>query len=322
MSVHSSVLSAAARPRSVLVHGILPLLACSVLWGTIGLASMSVPASASPESVGAVGIGLAGLLMLATRPGARRLLRVSRGRTRALVLLGSGALLAYPVAFYPAVRILGVATATVIALGSAPVFAGLIARFVQRRPLSRRWLRCAPVAVAGTGLLVLGGAGGRHADAVGVVLALVPGLAYATASTAASRLIRTSAGSSGDVYGAMFGTAVLWCTPVAACCGVHWLLEPRGAAVALYLGCVTNALGYTVFGSALRYTSAATATTITLTEGAVGALLGVLVRGERLGALGWAGLVVLAVALIALSTPRRSDAQMDNISDPVALRRA
>lgn len=319
MNVTSSSLSASTRRRTELVRGVLPLLACSALWGTIGLVSLSVPASASPESVGAVGIGLAGLLLAAIRPGARRLLLGARGRTRALVLLGSVALPAYPLAFYPAVRILGVAAATVITLGSAPLFAGLIARLVQRRPLTRRWLRCAPVAVAGTAMLAFGGAGGRPADGRGVVLALIPGLAYACASIVASRLMEAGTASSLDVYGAMFGTAVLWCAPVAAWYGVHWVLEPRGLAVALYLGCVTNGLGYALFGNALRHTSPATATTITLAEGAVGALLGVCVHGERLGATGWAGLAVLAAALVVLTSPARPDAQMDNISDPVAL---
>jgi drug/metabolite transporter, DME family len=322
MNASCTIPSAVRTPapaRTELVRGVLPLLACSVLWGTVGLASVYAPSTASPESVGAFGIGLAGLLMLLTRPGARRLVRGARGRIRALVLLGSVALPVYPLAFYPAVRILGVATATVITLGSAPLFAGLIARFVQRRPLTRRWLRCAPIAVAGTALLVLGDDGGSG-DGRGVVLALIPGLAYAVASTVASRLIEHAVGSSQDVYGAMFGTALLWCVPVVAGCGAGWVLEPRGAAVALYLGCVTNGLGYVLFGSALRYTSAATATTITLTEAAVGALLGVLVHGERLGAAGWVGLGVLACALVMLSLPQRDqDAQMHNISDPVSL---
>jgi DME family drug/metabolite transporter len=316
MSVQPSLVTP-ARPRTDLVRGVLPLLGCSVLWGTIGLVSLSAPATAAPESVGALGICLAGVLMLATRPGARGLLRRARGGTLAQVLLGSLSLLSYPIAFYPAVRILGVATATVITLGSAPLFAGLIARFAQRRRLTRRWLRCAPIAVAGTALLACGGGG--SGDGRGIVPALIPGLSYALASTVASRLIERAAGSSQDVYGAMFAVAALWCVPVLVGYGAHWALEPRGLAVVLYLGCVTNCLGYTLFGNALRYTSAATATTVTLAEGAVGAVLGVLVHGERLGAAGWAGLVLLAGALVMLSLPQRSDAQMDNISDQVTL---
>lgn len=308
MSTQTSALIPAHPPRTELVRGVLPLLACSLLWGTIGLVSLAAPASAAPESVGAAGIASARLLLPAIRPRARRLLRRARGRTAALVLIGSFGLLTYPLAFYPAVRILGVATASVITLGSAPLFAGLIARFVQRRPLGRRWLRCAPVAVAGTALLTVGSVDGRGVDGRGVLLALIPGLAYAVASTVASRLLERGAGTAQDVYGALFGVSALWCIPVLAWYGVHWVLEPRGLAVALYLGCVTNGIGYVLFGSALRYTSPSTATTITLTEGAVGALLGVFVHGERLDTAAWIGLVLLAGALLVLSVPRRPGA--------------
>ena len=92
--------------------------------------------------------------MLTARPGARVLIRRARGRDRLLQVIGSFGLLAYPLAFFPAVHRLGVALATAITLGSAPLFTGLISRFVERRRLTRRWLQCAPIAVAGTVLMV------------------------------------------------------------------------------------------------------------------------------------------------------------------------
>jgi DME family drug/metabolite transporter len=288
--------------RTELVRGILPILACSVLWGGVGLVSVYAPADASPESVGALGLWLAGLLMLGTRPGARTLLRRARGRNRALLVTGSFGLLLYPLAFFPAVRLLGVALATALTLGSAPLFAGLIARFVERRRLTRRWLRCAPIAVAGTALLVAGDGGARHVSALGVVLALIPGLSYAGASTVAARMIGEGHRSQ-DVYGAMFGTCALWCLPVLGVYGVAWAASVRGSAVVLFFGCVTNFLCYTLFGRALRYTSAATATTVTLAEGAVGTLLGVFAHGERLAPAAWGGLGLLAAALLLLSLP-------------------
>jgi DME family drug/metabolite transporter len=291
--------------RTELVRGILPILACSVLWGGVGLVSVYAPAAASPESVGALGLSVAGLLMLAARPGARSLLMRARGRDRALLVAGSFGLLCYPLAFFPAVRLLGVAPATALTLGSAPLFAGLISRFVERRRLTRRWLRCAPIAVAGTALLVAGDGGGHRVSALGVVLALIPGLSYAGASTVAARMIGEGHNSK-SVYGAMFGTCVLWCLPVLAVGGVAWVASPRGLAVVAFFGCVTNFLCYTLFGNALRYTSAATATTVTLAEGAVGTLLGVFAHGERLAPTAWGGLGLLAAALVLLSLPQRT----------------
>ena len=296
----------ALSPNTELVHGILPILVCSVLWGAVGLVSVYAPAAASPESVGAAGMIVAGTLMLAVRPGARALIRQARGRDRLLLVIGSFGLLAYPLAFFPAVRHLGVALATAITLGSAPLFAGLIARFVERRPLARRWLRCAPIAVAGTALMVGGDASEHAVSMFGVALALIPGLAYATVSTVAARLIGRGRAASKDVYGTMFGTCAVWSVPVLLLCGAHGLGNVRGIAVVLFFGCVTNYLCYTMFGSALRYTSAATATTVTLAEGAVGTLLGVFAHGEHLAALAWAGLGLLAAALVLLSLPKRA----------------
>jgi DME family drug/metabolite transporter len=294
----------ALRPNTELVHGILPILACSVLWGAVGLVSVYAPA-ASPESVGAGGMVVAGTLMLAVRPGARALIIRARGRDRLLLVVGSFGLLCYPLAFFPAVRDLGVALATAITLGSAPLFAGLIARFVERRPLTRRWLRCAPIAVVGTVLMVVGDASTRAVSPAGVLLALIPGLAYAAVATVAARLIGQGEASK-DVYGTMFGTCAIWSVAVLLVCGVHGLGDARGVAVVLFFGCVTNYLCYTMFGSALKHTSAATATTVTLAEGVVGTLLGVFAHGERLAGLAWAGLGLLAVALVLLSLPKRA----------------
>jgi len=305
MAVEVEASRPALLPNTEFMRGILPVLVCSVLWGTVGLVSVYAPAAASPESVGAGGMIVAGTLMLAVRPGARALLRRARGLDRLLLLIGSFGLLAYPLAFFPAVRHLGVALATAITLGSAPLFTGLISRFVERRRLTRRWLQCAPIAVAGTVLMIVGDAGVRGVSMPGVVLALIPGLAYATVSSVAARLIGQGKASK-DVYGTMFGASALWSIPVLALVGAHGLVSVRGIAVVLFFGCVTNYLCYTMFGSALRYTSAATATTVTLAEGAVGTLLGVFAHGERLGAAAWAGLGLLGVALVLLSLPKRS----------------
>ena len=128
-------------------------------------------------------------------------------------------------------------------------------------------------------------------------------MSYSVASSVAARLIGQG-NASGDVYGTMFGTCAVWCVPVLVLSGgVHGLIGVRGVAVVLFYGCVTNYLCYTLFGSALRYTTAATATTVTLAEGAVGTLLGVFAHGERLAPAAWAGLGLLAAALVLLSLP-------------------
>lgn len=301
-------------------RGVLPILLVSVLWGGVGLVSDLAPAAAPTSAIGAAAALVGGSLLFlaalrADPAGIRRLLSTRDRRTRPLLAAGAVTVLAYQQAFFPAVRLLGVAPATVLALGSAPLFAGGISRWVERKPLPARWAKCAPLAVAGCALVILGGAhAAQHDDghtaqsgsqvALGVVLALLPGLAYALTSIIAGRLI-AAGHSSRDVMGAMFAGAALIAIVILAATGVSWVFGPRGVGVVLYLGVVTTYGCYTLFGRALRHTTAAVATTVTLTEGAVGALLGITARGERLTVAGWAGLALLAAALTVLSLPAR-----------------
>ena len=73
----------------------------------------------------------------------------------------------------------------------------------------------------------------------------------------------------------------------------QWVLEPRGAAVALYLGLATNAVPYLLFGLGLTLIPVATAATLTLMEPLTATLLGVAWLDERLSTLQWFGVALL-----------------------------
>ncbi len=105
------------------------------------------------------------------------------------------------------------------------------------------------------------------------------------------------------VLGIMFGAAGLAMLPVLLASGTGWLGSWRGAAVALHLAACTTFLAYRLFGRGLRSTPAQVATTLTLAEPAVATLLGAAVLGERLPALSWCGLAVLAAGLACLAVP-------------------
>jgi DME family drug/metabolite transporter len=64
--------------------------------------------------------------------------------------------------------------------------------------------------------------------------------------------------------------------------------------------------GYVLFGWGLARVPVSTATTLTLLEPAVAAVLAVLVVGERLPAAGWVGVGLVVVCLAVLSVPARS----------------
>ncbi|MFX0578563.1 EamA family transporter [Nocardia nepalensis] len=278
----------------------MPILVAAVLWGTTGTTSSLAPAGAPAAAIGSAGLALGGLLLFLSTGGRR--LACTRDEWW-LVAAGALAVAGYPVTFYPAVARTGVAVATVIALGSAPVFAGLLAWATGQGRPSGRWVGATAAAVLGCAVLVLGPeltGGTAPVDLLGIVLAAFGGLTYAVYSLIGGRLI-AHGHSSNAVMGTMFGIAGLLVLPVVLCTSTSWLHNGRGIAVALHLAVFTTFVAYRLFGYGLRHTTAQVATTLTLAEPAVAAVLGVVVVGERLPIVSWCGLAVLALGLAFLT---------------------
>ncbi|MFG2140585.1 DMT family transporter [Streptomyces sp. NPDC048650] len=291
--------------------GSLYVLVASVLWGTTGTAATFAPA-VGPLAIGAVAMGLGGLLQALIA--APRIAREASGlrAQRGVVLLGSVAVAVYPAAFYGSMHLAGVAAGTVVSIGSAPLASALIERAVDGRRLTRRWMLGAALGLSGTVLLCAAeaatshsaGAASARSAVLGVGLGLVAGLTYALYSWAAHRLIGRGV-SSGAAMGSVFGLGGVLLVPVLLATGAPLLSSWSNAAVGAYLALVPMFIGYVLFGRGLVHVPASTATTLSLLEPAVAAVLAVLVVGERLPLPGWAGIALVVGALVVLSTPPR-----------------
>jgi DME family drug/metabolite transporter len=298
------------------VLGAAAVLAASVLWGTTG-ASATLAPDVGPLAIGAAAMGIGGLLQAGT---AHRVIARHRatlvGRWP-LVLLGAAAVAVYPLAFYTSMRLSGVAVGTVVSLGSAPLVSAVVERLVDRRRLSRRWAAAAAVGLAGIVLLcgsrALGGAdagpgagpgaAGSGVDVtLGVVLGLVAGATYALYSWVAHRLMLAGVPSRAAM-GAVFGAGGLLLLPVLAVTGAPFLASWGNAGVGAYMALVPMFTGYVLFGWGLARVPVSTATTLTLLEPAVAAVLAVAVVGERLTAAGWAGVALVVASLAVLTVP-------------------
>lgn len=303
MSQQTSLRRALPRDTRTRFGGGVDVLLAASLWGTAGTVR-AFAGGASAFSIAASRVVIGGMVLLAfaacTRRGAglRRLLE-SR-RNLALIGLGAAAIAVYQVAFFVSVGRTGVAVGTVVTIGSAPAFTGVIGVPARRSGLTGRWAASTAGAVTGCALLV---AGGRDAgvEPVGVAMALLAGLSYGVYATVASVLI-TGGEEERAVVGALFGAAAVPLLPILST-GSGWLLTGSGALIALYLGVVTTGGGYLLFARGLRTTPATTATTLTLAEPAVAAALGALVLHERLGAVALCGLALLVASLVVLVAP-------------------
>ncbi|GAA2821314.1 DMT family transporter [Saccharopolyspora taberi] len=289
-----------ASPVHTFTSGPLPVLVAAALWGTTGTAATFAPPGASPLSIGAATMGIGGLL-LALLAG-RSALGVLRSARPGLLLLGALSIAVYPLAFYTAMAWAGVAVGTVVTLGSAPVFAALIERVADGVRLDGRWASAAAVTIVGGGLLC---ADGERVEGSfpGILLGLLAGLSYAAYSWVAARILRRGHGSRA-VMGALFGVAALALLPVLAWTGGPLLSTPTGVVVTLYLAVVPMGLAYVLFGSGLRHTPVRAATTLSLLEPVVAALLSLLVVGERLGFAGWLGMALIGAGLVLVSLRR------------------
>jgi DME family drug/metabolite transporter len=288
--------------RSRLV-GVSAILVTSVLWGTTGTAATFAP-GAGPLAIGAAALGVGGLLQAAIAlPALRAAWPVLRSRIP-LVLLGAASVAIYPLAFYSSMHLAGVAVGSVVSLASAPLASGILERVVDGRALSRWWMLAAALGVIGSVMLCVakldGEAAAAPATVAGILLGLVAGATYAVYSWVAHRLMNDGVSRAASM-GAVFGAGGLLLLPVVVLTGAPLLESAQSFSVAAYMALVPMFLGYLLFGIGLARVTASTATTITITEPAVATLLAVVIVGERLPGLGWAGLAVIALVLVLLA---------------------
>ena len=288
--------------------GVVPrlfVLGGAALWGTTGTTQAFAPAQATSASIGAARLVLGAVALVLVAAVMRGLADVrayaAAGR-RGATVAAMAAMAAYQVTFFAGVARTGVAVGTIVALGSAPVFAGVLGFALQGERPERRWALATLLAVVGCALLV---AGGREAEVepLGIWLALAAGASYATFAVASKVLLDTGLRPAGTMA-VTFGGGAILLLPVLVGGDASWVLEPRGLAAAAWLGIATVGLAYLLFATGLRALPAATATTLTLAEPLTAGVLGVLLLAERPGPPAAAGVVLVAAGLVLLALRR------------------
>jgi len=288
--------------------GIAFVLAAALLWGTTGTAAAMAP-GVGPLAIGATAMGIGGLLQAAA---ASRVMFTHRGGLTAqwrTVMVSAGAVAVFPLAFYSSMRLAGVAVGTVVSIGSAPPAAAVIERIVDHQPLSRGWALGTTVGVSGVLAIALAHPGPATTTAtaqpvLGIALGLLAGFTYALYSWGAAQVMRCGLPSQ-PVMGAVFGLGGILLLPILALTGAPIITSGSNLAVAAYLAIVPMFLGYILFGRGLATVAASTATTVSLLEPAVAAIIAVIVLGEHLPPIGWLGLGLLFASLVITATNTR-----------------
>ncbi len=287
---------------------VLAVLAAAVLFGTTGTSQALGPDGTTPLSIGVMRLVVGGTVLAAigfTLARRRTLVRPNPRPTPGsigLMALTGLCLAAYQPLFFLGTARSGVAVGTVIALGSAPVIAGLLEWALTRRLPSATWLAATVLATIGVIVLGVGGAagGGGGTDPLGLLGSIGAGASFAVFANAQRRLM-DAGWDPFTVAGAMGAWSAAVAVGALPFVDVSWALEPGGLVMTLWLGVATIAVAYTLFTWGLERLTAATAATLTLAEPLTASLLGIAVLGERLSPLAIAGLVVLAAGLVLLA---------------------
>ena len=282
-------------------RGLIFVVIAAIAWGTGGVvaAVLHRTTGLGPIAISfwrtLIGVALlAGLHLLAPAP------RTGPFRLGVTIATGVG-LAVYQTAYYAAVTASGVAFATVLTLGSAPVLIALGARLCLGERLTPSGL--AAVAVAPLGLcLVAGfpGLSGPSGSVVGLVLSLVSAGGYAVV-TVLHRWLGGVDPARTTLSG--FVVAGVCLAPLAAMeglCPTHGPVLPTLGLLA-YLGIFSTAVAYRLFFASLGSVRATTVSVLTLTEPLTAAVLAVLLLGEHLTWTMAAGTLLLLGSVVLLA---------------------
>jgi len=203
--------------------------------------------------------------------------------------------------YFTAVVLIGVALTALIAICAAPLAIAVLARVALGERLSPAGVIALCLGVSGTALLIVGPRGAADVGprfVAGVALALSAGVAYAVYVVIAKASLARTAPL--PLATATFFAGAVWLAPALAWVEVSWRQLGMGWPWLLYLGVVATGLAYAAYTTGLTTVSASAAGVISLLEPLTATMLGLLVFGERLGALGVAGAVLLGSALLLL----------------------
>ncbi|SDN65354.1 drug/metabolite transporter, DME family [Psychrobacillus sp. OK028] len=275
----------------------------AILWGTTGTAQTFLPDSAHPFIISAGRSATGGLFLLIIMILLKKI--KFRSWPWKQTLYAAICISLFQLLFFSSVRLTGVAIASVVAIGSAPVFSGLIEWiFLKMRP-TKIWGISTGLAITGCMFLFVT-KGEVSINPLGVLYSLVAGLIFALYTMTSKSMLQKENAIS--VVAMTFSLSALLLTPFYFILDVSWLKDAGNIGIIFYLGIATTSIAYVLYGWGLHKIPASSALTLSLAEPTTAALLGVVVVGEILSVTSWVGIGLLlgSIAILTLGSKSAS----------------
>ncbi len=286
------------------ITGAIMVLLAGVFWGTYGTIASFLPVSISSLTVGALRLGLGSLgiaFVLAIRRKGRIFTRGTRFSGRTL-LIGAISLAIAQTTLYLGIRNAGVTIATMIFIGTPPLFSGLYSQLVRRERQSLSWLISSIIIAGGCTLMALSDPGTTEVGLgllLGSLLALTAGACWTVVGT----MLRDMQSVASPLESAcvVMGVSSLFMLPFALASDLSWTRDQSTLILVLALGLLSSAIPYWLFTTGARMIPASHAFLYGLTEPITASLLGILILGERLRGIGAVGYFAVVVGLLLFS---------------------
>lgn len=202
----------------------------------------------------------------------------------------------YNLAFFAGLKLTGIAVGTAVAIGSGPIWAGLIEAVLSRRAPVAVWWLGTLLSVGGGALMVLENTDGYVISPLGICLCLASGLAYSSYILVNQWLVLRHPPN--GIAFRVFTLAACLALPCAWVLSGPFAAGAPGWAVVGYLGLAPTGISYLLYGYALRHISGATGVTLALAEPVAAFLLAVFVVHQASSAAAWIGLCLVLAGLL------------------------
>ena len=306
MDIYSVLEVSYMRHAIIMNKSYILMIVAGLLWGTTGTAEHFAPSGANPLLIGFFRIFFAGLfLLLADMP--RNGIGIFKGPWPWKPCLGSAVGMGfYQLFFFAALPRTGVAVGTMVAMGSAPVMAGIIGYiFFSERPTTR-WLIATALAIGGCCFLAIP-SGNHDMNTSGIILALMAGLCWAVAGSSMKKLPPSRSPLEKAAIMLILGSVII--SPVLVFGDIPLIFSMRGTAVILHLSLMATAIPYTLFAMGIGSVPLSTAYTLSLVEPLTASCLGILLLREALTMRTSIGIIMIFAGLVTLSIKRETSAQ-------------
>lgn len=281
------------------------VLLAAMLWGTAGTAQTFMPQTIHPLVVGASRLTIGGFSLLIVLIVMRKI-NIRNWPWKATIYAALS-MAAFQYFFFTSIRLTGVAIGTVVAIGSAPAFSGLVEWVVLKRRPSKVWLAATGLAIIGC-LLLFSNKVEAVVNSLGILMSLGAGLMFAFYALYNKDVLESTEAI--PAVAVIFSMSAIFLMPFLFVFETAGMMTTNGMLTVLYLGFATTSIAYVLFAAGLKMIPSSSAVTLSLAEPLTAAMLGVLVVGERLTLPSWIGVFLLLGGILVLTLGGKKDKQV------------